>query len=154
MFRPAHSILPRLLVLVAGIAFLSAGTAVAEGWVPIGPTDVGMVTSLAADPTAIYAGTCNGVYRSANGGSSWREAGLQRECVIRLAVDARSDTIYAILDPRFFVLYYPEPSHLLTDFHLGSTLWVSRDGGQTWMPTPFETADPSRSIPRNPIPHT
>lgn len=120
---------------------LSASAATAEGgWVPIGPTGVGMVMDLAAGRSAVYAATCNGVYRSSDGGSRWHEAGLQRECVLRLAVDARSDTIYAIVDPHFFVSYYPEPSHLLSNLLLGSSLWVSRDGGRTWTRAPFETA--------------
>ncbi len=129
----------RVLAFALSLAALS-GAARAAGWVPIGPTDIGMVLDLAAGSSAIYAGTCNGVYRSEDRGSSWHEAGLQRECVVRVAADPRSDTIYAILDPRYFVSFYPEPRLLRGDFLPGATLWISRDGGQTWAQAPIDSA--------------
>lgn len=129
--------LPRVLALAIGLAS-PAAVSVGE-WLPVGPNDVGMVMDIAAGRTAVYAATCNGVYRSDDGGSSWREAGLPRENVVRLAVDPRpdADTLYAIVDVNLFVSPRPEPSHLgRSGLFIGSMLWVSRDGGQTWTQTP------------------
>ena len=132
MPRPAVRVLPRILALAFGLAGLPALAPGAQ-WTPVGPTGVGMVLAIAPGRTAAYAATCNGVYRSDDGGSSWREAGLQRECVVRLAVDPRpaADTLYAIVDPRAFVSPHPEPSYLVSSgLLLFSTLCVTRDGGQ------------------------
>ncbi|HEY7574220.1 MAG TPA: hypothetical protein VIB08_03605 [Thermoanaerobaculia bacterium] len=131
MPRLAARVLPSVLAL-AGALVASAAHA---QWLRIGPNDVGMVTALAGGGTAVYAATCNGVYRSDDGAASWHEAGLQRRNVVRLAVDGAggADTLYAIVDNRVFVGPVPEPSHLaLPNLFLGSSLWVSRDGGETW----------------------
>ena len=124
------------LVAFAGSTFAQA----AGSWIPIGPNDVAMVSALSVGREALYAATCNGVYRSDDGGASWREAGLQRLCVIRLAADPRSDTIYAIANHNTFISLRPEPSHLLFVSFLGSTLWVSRDGARSWTQTPVGDA--------------
>jgi hypothetical protein len=96
-----------------------------------------MITAIAGGRSAIYTATCNGVYRSDDGAASWHETGLQRKCVDRLAVDPQgdADTLYAIVDNLDFVSPYPEPrslTHIGVTLILGSTLWVSRDGGRTW----------------------
>jgi photosystem II stability/assembly factor-like uncharacterized protein len=134
--------LARLVALAAGLLSGEADAARAASWEPVGPTDVAMITVLAAGRSAVYAATCNGVYRSDDGASSWQEAGLQRRCVVRLAVDPRgdADTLYAIVDVHAFASPYPEPSfQAAIDLHFdvlfGSTLWVSRDGARTWTQT-------------------
>ena len=134
MFNPMPWTLPRFLALVAGLASLSARSAVAEGWSPVGSTGFGMVTVLSTGSSAVYAATGNGVYRSENGGTSWREAGLQRESVVRLAVDPRSDTIYAILHSHDWAPAYPGPLPTPPGI-LSDPLWVSHDGGESWAQT-------------------
>jgi photosystem II stability/assembly factor-like uncharacterized protein len=94
-----------------------------------------MVTAIAGGRSGVYAATCNGIYRSDDGAASWHGSGLQRACVVRLAVDPSgdADTLYAIVDNQLAVSFYPEPSGMV---FIGtvpfSTLWVSRDGGLTW----------------------
>jgi photosystem II stability/assembly factor-like uncharacterized protein len=132
----------RLVRLFAGILSAALATRAAAqetgAWISIGPTDVGMVTAIAGGRSAVYAATCDGVYRSDDGAGSWQLIGLQHQCVVRLAVDphaeADADTLYAVVDNRAFVGLYPEPSYMaLSGLVLGSTLWVSTDGGGTWV---------------------
>ena len=131
----------RWLALVVASGLSTGLTQAAGTWIPIGPHDIAMVTALSVGQRALYAGTCNGVYRSDDGGARWREAGLQRACVIRVAADPRSDTIYAVVDHNSFVSYYPDPSHLLGPLSLESTIWVSRDGARSWSQTPITSGE-------------
>ena len=141
MLKAIPRVLPRILALglAVGLGLVTQPAAASAGeWTPIGPTGVGMVTAIAAGRTAMYAATCGGVYRSDDGGASWRETGPARACVVRLAVDPRpdADTLYAIVDTHFFVSPRPEPSFIgLSGLFVESTLWVSRDGGQSWTQT-------------------
>ncbi|HEY2796243.1 MAG TPA: hypothetical protein VGK26_00005, partial [Thermoanaerobaculia bacterium] len=128
--------LPRFLALfLASAVGLPRATRATTSWAPVGPADVGMVTAIAGGRSGVYAATCNGIYRSDDGAASWHESGLQRACVVRLAVDPSgdTDTLYAIVDNQLAVSFYPEPSGMV---FIGtvpfSTLWVSRDGGLTW----------------------
>ncbi|HEX7073039.1 MAG TPA: hypothetical protein VF226_03280 [Hyphomicrobiaceae bacterium] len=74
------------------------------------------VQCLAVDPlnpAIVYAGTRgNGVWRSGDGGTNWRDLALPQPDVFSLAVSAADGALYA----------GTEPSHL----------FVSRDGGKTW----------------------
>lgn len=85
-------------------------------WSPIGP-DGGEILSLAADPQrseVLYAGTAGGVYKSVDGGATWRRAsrGLRDAQVLALAV-APSDSAIVYAGTGFGV-------------------FSSRDGGATW----------------------
>ncbi len=137
MVCPRLCRIPRLPIVALVLASSRAAASLAAPWIPVGPTGVGMVTTLAAGRSSVYAATCNGVYRSDDHGSSWHEAGLPRECVVRLAVEPGpdADTLYAIVDSHTFVASHPEPSAMTFPLILGSTLWVSRDGGQSWIQT-------------------
>lgn len=75
------------------------------------------------DPRIIFAGTQEGVFRSADGGDSWTSLGLP----------GRLQTVWSIaLDPR-------DAQKLFVGVE-GFAIWRSRDGGATWqqldVPTP------------------
>jgi hypothetical protein len=52
------------------------------------------------NPAVVYAGTSNGVFRSANGGASWTamNSGLTNTQVCALALDPAGSTLYAGTD--------------------------------------------------------
>lgn len=102
-----------ILELSLVVAPLSAGL---NHWTPIGPNG-GQIQALAADPQrsdTVYAGTRGGVFRSVDGGATWRRAsrGLKDPWVYSLAV-ASSDrnVVYA---------------------GTASGLFLSRNGGKDW----------------------
>ena len=75
------------------------------------------------NPSTIYAGTGNGVYRSNDGGRSWVaiNSGLVRPFVTEIVVDPITPaTVYL--------------SASLTDFNNSSGVYKSTDGGNTWNP--------------------
>jgi photosystem II stability/assembly factor-like uncharacterized protein len=95
-----------LTVLLCAVASAQSSTAVdvPARWTRIGP-DGGVVAALAvapSQPATVYAGLRNdgGVYRSIDGGLSWRFAGAglgRTESVTALAVDAaQPGTVYAV----------------------------------------------------------
>lgn len=91
---------PRRIAFILLLGLALAGAALAERWVPIGP-DGGASRALAADPRdpdVLYAGTDGGVFKSVDGGRSWRPSsrGLTTTFLFSLAVDPdRPDTLYA-----------------------------------------------------------
>lgn len=86
-----------------------------------------VVESLAIDAASanvVYAGTGwdygDGVFKSANGGRRWRAFGLSDYFVNELAIDSRTQTLYAAAwDPQFA--------------HDPNLLAVSRNAGRSWM---------------------
>jgi photosystem II stability/assembly factor-like uncharacterized protein len=119
------------LTLAAAVASFSPDAATAELWKPIGPSDVGMITSISAGRSAVYASSTNGVFASTDRGATWREAGLQGDSIHAVAAEPLSDVLYAIVRSRNYRPFLPEPSWL-TFLPPSSTLAVSRDGGQSW----------------------
>lgn len=109
-------LLRRALATAAVAAWLLSAPFAAAQWVSLGP-EGGEVTALATSPSQpglVYAGlTYGGVFRSSDGGRSWRPArgGLQT-LVWDLAIDpADPETVYA---------------------GSGRGLWKSIDGAETW----------------------
>lgn len=109
-----RKIIPGLFFLLSFLAApVQAGV---NSWTPIGPFG-GEIAALAADPqdgSVIYAGARGGVFKSNDGGASWRRTsrGLKGAGVNALAVSANGGLVYA-------GTYYG--------------LFVSRDGGKTWV---------------------
>jgi len=101
--RRRQRIFPILLLVVlccfGSTEIVSAGV---NAWTGIGPEGT-LVTSLAIDPTApiiLYAANYNGggVFKTTNGGGSWRSVnvGLTNTNVTALAIDPRTPTtLYA-----------------------------------------------------------
>jgi hypothetical protein len=100
-----HTHMSRKVLLITLLVLLITGQAhpvMADGhtWSSIGP-EGGTTYALAIDPAApatLYAGTDGGVFKSTNGGASWRAAstGLTYITVRSLALDpATPTTVYA-----------------------------------------------------------
>jgi photosystem II stability/assembly factor-like uncharacterized protein len=101
-----------LLTMSLAAARLDAGI---NYWSPIGPYG-GQMLALAADPQqseVVYAGSYGGVFKSIDGGATWRRTsrGLEGLAVYALAV---------------------APSNRNVIYAGGDGLFVSRDGGETW----------------------
>ena len=114
--RPLLRFVPGLLLLLAGPA-----VATAEGrWTALGP-EGGNAVALAASPDGVlWAGTSrgSGLFRSMDGGASWRRAGgaLDRLSVLAVAVDpSRPQIVYTGTG--------------------GEGIFRSTDGGGTWAPS-------------------
>src|SRR5262245_8455140 len=112
-------------VAAAMALFLLAGVAAAQtgAWLPRGPLG-GNVYCLVADPSrpaTLYAGTDQGVYKSEDGGASWRasNAGLAIYRVQTIAIDpASTSTMYA--------------GTITPDGVESVGIFKSTDGGATW----------------------
>ena len=106
------------LAAISLVWFVSLGIAAAGGWSAIGPRTA-RVTTLAVDPalpSVLFAGTWGGgVYRSLDGGRSWRRsnAGLTDTDVIQVAISPH------------------DPDTLLAATWYGG-LFRSRDRGESW----------------------
>lgn len=128
----AGEISARAWGLVAAVALCTCGApqAAEPGWRPVGP-EGGDITALAVSPSddaVVYAGTPAGVFRSADGGASWRYAGLSRYSVLALAVDPTTpDTVFAGIDD--------------SDPDTGG-VFKTTDGGLTWSPARTGLEDP------------
>lgn len=112
--------LPIALLVLAAAVPVSAGEAVSGSWVTQGP-EGGPVFALASppdNPQVVYAGVVGGAYKSLDGGTSWRWAGLGldlRSPVATFAIDPlHTSTLYAGQNPGLF---------------------KSVDGGATWRQT-------------------
>jgi hypothetical protein len=96
--RRAPAMMFAVVMLVAG-----AGRPIVRAqpneWVAVGPLWDGEVLSLAQDPSApeiVYAGTRGGgIFKSVNGGATWRNTGVTRREVRALVIDAPSRSLYA-----------------------------------------------------------
>jgi len=109
----------RLALVLSLIAALCSGTALAQNrWLGVGPYG-GVVNSLAIDPSDsshLYAGSDGGLFISRDGGESWAAARHVRSRTGAVAIDPSSpSTVFAIAE---------RP--------LGSALFRTRDGGDTW----------------------
>jgi hypothetical protein len=92
-------------------------------WTSNGPPEtVGGVWSLAvatSQPTTVYAGTRDGVWKSLDAGGSWSPAGLEGFTILSLAVDpADPDTVYAMAEESSYFEY--------------GTVSKTTDGGSSW----------------------
>lgn len=107
------TILSSVILLIGMAASVEAGL---NHWTPIGPFG-GEIQALASDPgrsAVVYAGTRGGVFKSTDGGVTWRRTsrGLKGEGVYALAVSpSNRNVVYA------------------GNF---KGLFVSRDAGETW----------------------
>jgi photosystem II stability/assembly factor-like uncharacterized protein len=115
---------------VAAVALAGAAPPARAGtnfWTSLGP-DGGFVSTVVADPAhpqVLYAGSVGGVFKSVDGGASWRAAsrGMEIRPITALAVDPHQPgTVYAAAGDT-------------TTLEVG--LAVSRDGGATWSPVSF-----------------
>jgi photosystem II stability/assembly factor-like uncharacterized protein len=116
---------------VVCVGFGSASAVTDARWGPSHGPEGGPAFALAVAPSApktVYVGTRKGVFRSVNGGRSWRSAGLALpfpatlQGVTSLAVDPRSpNTVYAGVNTRWEggLTYY-------------RTVYKTTNGGQTW----------------------
>lgn len=131
-------------------------------WEPIGLSD-GIVQTLAVDPRSdrvIYAGTDAGLYKTADGGATWRlsDGGVGGSIRALLVVPFSPDTVYAgterggilkstdagarwepknsgLTDLEVWTLaIHPQDSSLLFAGTWGGGLFRSEDGGETWSP--------------------
>lgn len=106
----------RKIILSCFLLLASSLEAGVNHWTPIGPFG-GEINALAADPqqpSVIYAATRGGVYKTENGGATWRRTsrGLRSAVVSDVAVaPSNRKMVYA-------ATY--------------NGLFVSRDGGETW----------------------
>jgi photosystem II stability/assembly factor-like uncharacterized protein len=95
-------------------------------WSAIGANlrQVAALTQDGRGRNAWYAATSSGLYRSANGGDSWRLTAFAGSIVVTVAVDPRdTDTLFAVIQG-------PAVGDPLT-------LWQSGDHGATWFTTPL-----------------
>jgi hypothetical protein len=118
------------LLLLASGAPVSAEGAVTGSWSSLGP-DGGSVTALASpvgSPNVIYAGVFGWVFKSVDGGATWKSAGRGLELlpeVNSLAIDPlHPSTLYAGASISF---RSTESSKV--------GVYKSVDGGATWKPT-------------------
>ena len=75
--RPMFPVPLRNALSAAVLTTLAAlAPAQENAWISHGPTDVGWVNDLAIADAVVYAATLNGVFRSDDGGTTWKQAGL------------------------------------------------------------------------------
>lgn len=117
---------------IAALMALSRGVNFAAEWKAVNTGLTNMdVRSLAIDParpTTLYAGTTNSVFKSTDGGASWRGSGLPETATTHLVIDFRNPNIlYAGTECTGTGCLCSEPR-----------LFKSTDGGARWS----DTVDP------------
>lgn len=117
MSRRARFKLPILLPVV--IAVIAASWAAAAGrWVGIGPQQGGLIESIAVDPSnvnIVYVATNRGIFKSTDGGDTWKCVNNEKPLVWRIAVSPQNPlTVYACTE------------------YGGWSVLKSTDGGVTW----------------------
>jgi photosystem II stability/assembly factor-like uncharacterized protein len=108
-----------LAALAFGVAVCGAAQEQDPGFVLQG--EGGLVTALVLDPSSpatVYAATARGLYKSENGGTTWRQTGrgIGSHSLLALAIDPQS------------------PSHLYATTDAGG-VFRSADGGEHWAPS-------------------
>lgn len=110
-----EGLLSLLLILFAFAAPARAGVG---RWTPIGPYagSVWALTADPADPRVFYSSTSEGIYRSADGGATWR--------LLRRGLPRRTGASALALDPA-------RPANVYAAFG-NAGLYRSADGGASW----------------------
>ena len=102
---PLRSILSSAAALIIGVgvlAFSRPAAAQDTGWVMQG--EGGLITALVLDPVnpaILYATTARGIFKTLDGGASWRPQGgaLEGKSILALAIDPRHNaTVFATTD--------------------------------------------------------
>lgn len=100
--------------LVGGGIYSSTNFGKTWSYIDVGQ-EISPVITLAPDPLdpkVVYAGTENGMWKTADGGATWSSSGFFGQRVTGIAADSRDNrTVYAVADNRFY---------------------TSSNGGQTW----------------------
>jgi len=115
---PRSSLLTSVVILAGLVAFLPAQE---NSWTSHGPRDIGWITDVAIAGSTAFAATLNGVYRSDDGGVTWRPSGLAGEPVGQIVAGTGASALFA----RAGQGPWGGPR---------GVLYVSRDGGQSWTP--------------------
>ena len=102
----------------------------------------GPAYALAVAPSAsgdVYVGTSHGVFRSTNGGRSWRSAGLARTTALEqrrnlpTSPDSVPGVTSLVVDPHApTTVYAGLNGHWVGSMTYGEAVYKTTDGGQTW----------------------
>jgi photosystem II stability/assembly factor-like uncharacterized protein len=111
---------------IAALMTMSCGVNFAAEWKAVNTGLTNMeVRSVAIDParsTSLYAGTQNGLFKSLDGGASWRPSGLPDRATTHLVIDFVNPSI----------LYAATQITRTGYFCYERVLFKSTDGGATW----------------------
>src|SRR5262245_64270299 len=107
------------LVITNALAFGATWTEVNTG---LGNLDIRSLAVDPANPSTVYAGTGNGVFKSTDGGATWHHSGLTDWATSHLVINFVNPTIvYAATQCTRTVCFCSE-----------RVLFKSTDGGATW----------------------
>ena len=132
---------------IAALMAMTCGPTFAAEWtsVNVGLTNL-EIHSLAIDParsTTVYAGTHNGLFKSLDGGATWRESGLPDRATTHLVIDfANPNILYAGTACTSRVCFCPV-----------HPLFKSTDGGGSWsnrISPPDQACDIIRALVMDP----
>src|SRR2546425_13250992 len=107
-----------LLTVMASSAVLGTGSGALWGginkWTSLGPEggSVGVLTVDPSNPSTIYAAGVSGLYKSTDGGASWKPTSLSASGLNVLSISPKNGTLYAAT--------------------WGSGLFKSSDAGLVW----------------------
>jgi photosystem II stability/assembly factor-like uncharacterized protein len=151
-FRPSEGYVSSLIVDPRDADVVYAGTQengvfrtddAGRSWRHVGPSApwfrVNKLTFQPGNPSVIYAALVRGVYKSGDGGATWRPAGLRSVFVGALAVDPKHpQTLYAGT--------YEEKEPDI----VGGSIFKTTDGGATWRRTKRVVQDSIAAIAIDP----
>ena len=147
MRKPGNSA-SRVFANIAALAAISCSVTFAAEWKAINAgLDNLDVRSLAIDParsTTLYAGTQNGLFKSLDGGATWRPSGLPDRATTHLVIDFVNPSI----------LYAATQITRTGYFCYERVLFKSTDGGATWSDSitpPDQGCDTIRVLLLDPI---